>query len=437
MDAAAGLAFDLKLAEGVFEHQLKIFVEARELPVILDDDFEIVLVGDRVDVDVPAVFEHVVVPVLKREGHRAAEAGLLASAVEVEDAASFRHLFGVFLEVSDDFIGKRDAGRVVHRALRGDIVVFVAPAPDEQAAESGDKRNITKDVKEDVEPAGVDDIIGPVVRDRFDGGLPEQIGNKLRRFVDVHALVEKHDGINDGHKDAKQPEPDRRDGAEADLRVGPESALERVFLPAIAEFGMTPVPGRVRVPGKDDSVIIFAVLGRELAVGVLRDLLAEEAVEPASVKENAADQPDQRAKADDAEPDPERLVRESEIDERGKDDADRAGVWKTADRGARRDGEFLGHRLDPDRTELVRHIFMKFPFVRAPRKPGTDLFLGVGDDLKRLVDIFARFGLRPLLLLRKNSCFFDFGRGRNGIRKRHLFIKNFIFVHIASFLIGG
>ena len=99
MDAAAGLALDAELLERVLKHFFQVGVKAGELPVVLDDDLEILLIRDGVDVDVPCVFEHFVVLVLLGKRHRTAQARFLRAAVEVDDAAVFRHFVGVFLKI--------------------------------------------------------------------------------------------------------------------------------------------------------------------------------------------------------------------------------------------------------------------------------------------------------------------------------------------------
>jgi len=86
MYAAVGLALNTELRESILEHCLKILVEAAELPIVLDNNLEIVLIGDGVQIYVPRVFKNGLALMSAGESERTAESRLLGAAVEVDDA---------------------------------------------------------------------------------------------------------------------------------------------------------------------------------------------------------------------------------------------------------------------------------------------------------------------------------------------------------------
>ena len=81
MDAAAGLALDAELLERVLKHFFQVGIKAGKLPVILDDDLEILLIRDGVDVDVVAVFENCLALVFSCERNRSAQTCFFRTAV--------------------------------------------------------------------------------------------------------------------------------------------------------------------------------------------------------------------------------------------------------------------------------------------------------------------------------------------------------------------
>ena len=72
--------------------------------------------------------------------------------------------------------------------------------------------------------------------------------------------------------------------AEAHLAEGGDKTESGVVSELMRMLGMIPVPARVGVTREDYGVVVFAVLGQQLAVCILRYLLLKKYVEPCFIK---------------------------------------------------------------------------------------------------------------------------------------------------------
>lgn len=85
VNAIIRLALNADLLERILKHFLKIGVKAGKLPVVLDNDLEIILIGNGVDIDIPCVLKDLLALMSPCECERASETRLLGAAVEVDD----------------------------------------------------------------------------------------------------------------------------------------------------------------------------------------------------------------------------------------------------------------------------------------------------------------------------------------------------------------
>ena len=94
------------------------------------------------------------------------------------------------------------------------------------------------------------------------------------------------------HEQDDQAHQNVANGTEADFNIdGDDAAPDVVFAVVVGVFGVLPVPGGIRVAGKDDRVVVLAVLRQQLAVDVLGFFLPEQLIEPGVIQEHRADDP--------------------------------------------------------------------------------------------------------------------------------------------------
>ena len=365
--------FDAGFAHRFEEPLFEVGVKAGELPHIAVHHFKEVLVGDGVDVDVPAVFQDFFALVPARELYGTAKTGFLGAAVEVDDAALCGHLVGVFLEVLGGGVGDADAGCVVHRSGGRGAGVLVRPHGDHEAP--GDDEERHQEVERDGEIAeAVDDV---------------EVGNQLIRHHLAGVGEDPLELAEEQRRRGRECEEERHD-AEAHLCEnghGTELAVLR-------RGGVLPVPAGVGVAGEYDCVVILAVLGQKLAVHILGNLLLEEGVEPGLVEEDAAHKPDHGRKAgEEREPvDADRpSVAEGQQKCQPREYADPAGIGDAADACAGRHGELFLDGLDADVLEFARHIVGELFLSVGAGQTRTYFVCRSFDDAERFVGVGFEF----------------------------------------------
>ena len=154
---------------------------------------------------------------------------------------------------------------------------------------------------------------------------------------------------------------------------------------------MIPVPARVGVTREDYGVVVFAVLGQQLAVCILRYLLLKKYVEPCFIKEHAEDEPKCYRNARESHAEPKSRYRDGEIDKAAHNETVPAGIGNTAYRRTGRHRKLLLNRLDAYLTELVAHVVGVFLLIRGAGQPRADLLRSVLDDIKRFFCILFIF----------------------------------------------
>lgn len=110
------------------------------------NDLEVVFVGDAVDVDLIAIFEHTVVFMVFHERARAAETGFFASHSGADKTAVFGQIFGMRAEMFCDFLIQADARKVIHTAGGRDGFVVRQELRDEVKPRNADDGKDISDV---------------------------------------------------------------------------------------------------------------------------------------------------------------------------------------------------------------------------------------------------------------------------------------------------
>ena len=87
MYAAVCLADYTELVKGILKHFFKVGIKAAELPIILNNNFKEIFIGNGVDIDVPCVFKYRLSLMLTGKCDRTAKSRFLAAG---NDDADFR-----------------------------------------------------------------------------------------------------------------------------------------------------------------------------------------------------------------------------------------------------------------------------------------------------------------------------------------------------------
>ena len=340
MYAALGLALYSELRKGILEHRFKILVEAAELPIVLDNDLEIVLVGDGVYIYVPDIVKNRLALMHTGERDRAAQTRLLGAAVEVDYTAVFGHLLGILFEILRNDIAESAARCVIHSAARSVARIGICPHDKERTAYGGNEGHKAHSEHE-----------------------VHKCGRSKSLYCPTCAEIISGVDSRNGDRSAGEEEEAKR--TEADLGEGSDEAELGL---RIGVLRMTPVPAGVGMSGEDNGIVILAVLREQLAVGVLRYLLLKEHIDPCLIKENAAYEPNNNGYRHERHSVPDRGDTHCNIYKGAQRKADPAGIGDSADGRTRRDRKFFTNRLDAYLSELIAHIGRKFFLIVGTRQ---------------------------------------------------------------------
>ena len=132
--------------QGFVKHIAQFHIEFAHLRGVALNDLEVIFVGDAVDVDLIAIFEHTVVFMVFHERARAAETGFFASHSGADKTAVFRQIFGMRAEMFGDFLIQADARKVIHAAGGRDGFVVRQELRDEVKPRNADDGKNISDV---------------------------------------------------------------------------------------------------------------------------------------------------------------------------------------------------------------------------------------------------------------------------------------------------
>ena len=217
---------------------------------------------------------------------------------------------------------------------------------------------------------------------------------EARRIVDgvERPLSARHCGaVDDRHCNGGADKEEHAYCAEAHLAEGGDKIESGAVSELMRMLGMIPVPARVGMTREDYGVVVFAVLGQQLAVCILRYPLLKKYVEPCFIKEHAEDEPKSYRNARESHAEPKSRYRDSKIDKTAHYETVPACIGNTAYRRTGRHRKLLLSRLDAYLAELVAHVVGVFLLIRGARQPRTDLLRSVLDDVKRFFCILFIF----------------------------------------------
>lgn len=234
-------------------------------------------------------------------------------------------------------------------------------------------------------------------RQEKQGELEILEGGGLDRLIRPHR-AERSAGHNGRHGNGRADQEKHTNRAEADLAVGRKDPENRLMAMLVCVLGVPPGPAGIRMAGKDDGVVVVAVLGYKLAVCILRDLLVEEHIEPGFVKEYAAHEPHKTCDPRKRHPVPQGADGKCEIHKPAQNEPEPAGIRNAADGRARRYGKLLFDRFNADLTQLFPHVGGVFALALGAGKPRADLMRRMFDDVKRgfgVLSVFFFHGVLP------------------------------------------